>query len=378
MNSLVTPRPRARAVALALVATLAVAGCTDSESRPSASGPLSSVCPDPVVIQTDWYPEAEHGALFHLADDRGFTVDAEQGRARGRLVSRGTDMGVDIEIRSGGETIDHSTVAYQLHHDPDILMGIVITDQAIVAHPVHPTTAVVTLLERDPMMIMWDPATYQVETLTELPDDVPVSVFGPAPYLRHLIDAGILNDSQIEPLHLGTPDRFVAAGGTIAQQGYATTDPHLFQQSTDGWDRPIAFELIHDTGWEVYGGALAVRPEALDQWAPCLELLVPVIQRAIIDYVADPEPANDRLGRAAEPFDPIWRYDAELAQVAVSQQRSLDLVGNGPDSTVGNFDPPRLQRLLDRAREVIEVEPDLAVDDLVTDRFIDPTIGFAD
>ncbi|RMF00480.1 MAG: hypothetical protein D6768_12700, partial [Chloroflexi bacterium] len=25
---------------------------------------LAAVCPNPIVIQTDWFPEAEHGALY--------------------------------------------------------------------------------------------------------------------------------------------------------------------------------------------------------------------------------------------------------------------------------------------------------------------------
>lgn len=363
---------------LVLLAVVATASCSDPEPRPSATGPLTGVCPDPVVIQADWHPEAEHGALFHLVDHRGVEVDAERERARGRLTSQGVDMGVDIEIRSGGEAIEHRTVPYELHHDPDILMGIVVTDQAIVAHPLHPTVAVVTLLERDPMMILWDPATYDVDQVEDLPADTKISVFGPAPYLSHLVEAGIISESQIDPTNAGTPDRFAAAGGTFAQQGYATVDPYLFEHKTDAWGRPVRFQLVHDTGWEVYGGALAVRPEILDEQSRCLTELVPVIQQAIVTYHQDPAGALDRLVGAVDRFDTGWRYDAELAQVALDQQQALDLVGNGPDDTVGNFDLDRVERLLARAEQVIEVAPDLTVDDLVTNLFIDPAVGFSD
>ena len=51
---------------------------TTRPPEPTADGAvdLASVCPSPLVIQTDWFPEAEHGALYEMVGD-GYTVDTE-------------------------------------------------------------------------------------------------------------------------------------------------------------------------------------------------------------------------------------------------------------------------------------------------------------
>ena len=44
-------------------------GTDDGEGEEAAAGDLSEVCPETIVIQTDWFPEAEHGALYYLIGD---------------------------------------------------------------------------------------------------------------------------------------------------------------------------------------------------------------------------------------------------------------------------------------------------------------------
>ena len=364
-------------VVLAVVLSLAAA-CTADPPRSTSAGPLTGVCPDPVVVQADWHPEAEQGALFELLGRSGYDVDSEAELVRGRLVARGEDMGVDLEIRSGGEAIDYRTVAAELYRDLDILLGIVVTDQAIVAFDEHPTIGVVALLDVDPMMVMWDPARFDVDTIADLPADTVVNVFGPAPYLDHLVAAGIIDATQIDPRHTGTPERFVESGGSFAQQGYATADPYIYEQLTDEWERPVRFQLIHDTGWEVYGGSLVGRPDTLDEAGDCLELLVPLVQQALVDYVDDPESSNELIARLADRYDAGWRYDRDLARFAARQQVELGIVGNGHNATVGDFDLDRVERLIERARQVIGVGPTLTADRLVTNRFVDPEIGLPD
>ena len=39
-------------------------------------------CPNPLVFQTDWFPEPEHGALYNLTAGEG-SIDAESGRFSG-------------------------------------------------------------------------------------------------------------------------------------------------------------------------------------------------------------------------------------------------------------------------------------------------------
>lgn len=362
-------------------AAILAAGCTGEQPPAAQEGPLTGVCPDPLVVQIDWHPEAEHGALYQLLRQDGHRIDSETQSVTGRLVAgqhRGgapIDMGIDIEIRNGGEAIDFRSVPVEMHRDPEVFMGLVVTDQAIADHDRYPTIAVAALLDIDPMMIMWDPATYDVDTIAALPDDTPVSVFGPSPYLQHLVDAGVIDPEQIDPRHTGTQDRFVELGGSIAQLGFATSDPYIYEHLTDDWERPIRFELVHDTGWEVYAVALSVRSDTVDERAGCLELVVPLVQQAIIDYVSDPESTNELITDLVERFDAAISYGDGLARFAVEQQLELGIVGNGADATIGDFDLDRVQRVLDRANEIMDVPDGLRAEDLATNRFIDPEIG---
>lgn len=73
---------------LALVA--AACGDSDGEGTTVSEGALSGVCPDPIVIQTDWFPEAEHGALYEMVGD-DYTVDTNNKVVAGSLVASGVD-----------------------------------------------------------------------------------------------------------------------------------------------------------------------------------------------------------------------------------------------------------------------------------------------
>jgi hypothetical protein len=67
---------------------------TTSETTETTEGAvmagLADVCPDPVIIQTDWFPESEHGGTYELVGD-DYTVDVENQIVSGSLVASGED-----------------------------------------------------------------------------------------------------------------------------------------------------------------------------------------------------------------------------------------------------------------------------------------------
>ena len=92
----------------ALSLVLAAGACSSSSGNsggsssgaPAANGSqsLKGVCPDPVVIQTDWWPEPEHGAAYQLLG-AGYQADAGKKKVTGPLVTGGKDTGVRVELR---------------------------------------------------------------------------------------------------------------------------------------------------------------------------------------------------------------------------------------------------------------------------------------
>ena len=60
--------------------------------------------------------------------------------------------------------------------------------------------------------------------------------------------------------------------------------------------------------------------------------------------------------------------------------RDRKIVGNGPDATLGNFDTTRVARMIEALEPVFAaqqkpIEQGLTPEQLVTNEFVDPTIG---
>ena len=76
-------------------------------------------------------------------------------------------------------------------------------------------------------------------------------------------------------------------------------------------------------------------------------------------------------------------YSQGVADYAVETIKNDGLVGNGPDDTLGNFDLDRVNDLIDqgdprlRRRSAPPPKDGLTADDIVTNEFIDPSIGRA-
>ncbi len=362
-------------------------GRTDTAPVAAGAVDLASVCPERIVIQKDWNPEAEHGALYEMLGKEGYEIDASAAIVSGDLVTGGEDTGVDLEIRSGGPAIGFQQVTAQMYSDDAITMGYVSTDEAISNYAELPTIGVVAPLEINPQIIMWDPETYpEVQSIADLKDveggPAIIRYFGTATYMPDLVGRGIVLEEQLDGSYDGTPAQFVAAGGEIAQQGFASAEPYVYENEIPEWGKPVAFELIHDAGLQAYAAAIAMKPETFGELSAsgCLEALVPVIQQAQVDYITNPAATNEVILELVEAYDNGWVYTPEVADFSVQQQLDLGLVGNGPDDTLGNFDMERVAGVietLDAVAAEVGYEPTegLTAEDLVTNEFIDESIG---
>lgn len=338
---------------------------------------LADVCPDPIIIQTDWFPEAEHGGTYQLVGD-DYTVDVENQIVSGSLVAGGEDTGIDVQVRTGGPAIGFQPVSTQMYTEPEIHFGFISTDEAVAFADDAPTIAVISPLEKNPQIIMWDPETYpDVETIADLGEaGVTINVFAGGTFGDVLVAQGILSADQIDPSYDGSPARFISEGGAIAQQGFASAEPYNYEFVFEDWGKPVAFQLIHDAGFQVYSQALSIRAGDLDTLRPCLELLVPIMQQAAVDYANDPARVNAMVIDAVEQYDSFWVYDEGVAQYSIDTQVELGLVGNGPDSTLGNMEPDRVQAVIDAMSGAgMDVMDGLTAADVSTNEFIDESIG---
>ena len=344
-------------------------------------GVLADVCPSPIIVQTDWHAQAEHGPTYEML---GQDYEAANGTVRGTLVASGeVDTGVDIEIREGGPAIGWQQVSSQMYQDPDIFFGYVSTDGSVGSSVAQPTISVVVLLEKNPQMIMWNPDQFPgVERVADLPDDTDIVAFFGAHYLYWLADQGIVDGSRIDGSYDGGVTRFVAEDGAFAQQGYASSEPYIYESETPEYGKAVKYELLHDMGFETYSQNLGVRPARLEEDRACLERLVPIVQQSAADYVNDGAETNAVILDVNAAYDDGWVYSIGLAEFANKEFGRLGLIGNGPDGTIGNFDMDRVQTLIDQMIPVfanpeinIEIVEGITAEDIVTNEFIDDSIG---
>jgi hypothetical protein len=372
-------------------AAIAAAGCSNGGGE-EASGPsgapaaaddrlnLKGVCPETIVVQTDWFPESEYGVYYHLVGPNP-RVDTNKKVVNGPLVAEGQDTGVRIEVRSGGPATGFELVSAQLYKDRNITLGQVNTDEAVRFSAKQPTLAVVAPMEISPFMIMWDPQEYpQFNNIADIGrSDAKVFYFEGDTYMEYLIGSGALRRPQVDGSYDGSPANFVAQRGKATQAGFATSEPYLYEHEINGWKKPVKYALVNDTGYPFYPQALSIRPADKQRLAPCLEKLVPIVQRAQVDFLKNPDKTNRFIIDTVKAYNTDWTYSEGLAGYAIQKMRE-DFVNNGSDSALGNFETARVQRIIDIVTPILAAQRQapkegLKPEDIVTNEFTDTGIG---
>ncbi|MCD0452078.1 hypothetical protein LO762_23205 [Actinocorallia sp. API 0066] len=382
MSRALTRRVLGTAALITSMSLLATA-CGDGDDAPEAagdrSGALSGVCPATVVIQADWEPEAEHGGIYQLLGD-GYTVNTQAKSVKGPLVASGEDTGVDVEIRIGGASVGYQTAQSLLYQDKDIMFGYGRVSEHLVTQKDTPVVSVFAQLEKSPYAIYWDPATYpDATTIADLKKDKVKILLGSdvTVWQEYLVGTGVIDKAQIDQSDSPKPATFVAAGGKVAETGFITAEPYMYEVETKAWGKPVKGQLIHDTGFPEYFQSMVVRKEDVTKQKDCLSKLVPILQQAQVDYITDYAATNKKIIDLVDQYQTSWIYTPGQAEASVKAQIDMGLIANGDDSTLGNYDLPRVQQLIDL---ITEYAPDADIsgitpEDLVTNEFINPSIG---
>jgi hypothetical protein len=373
------------AAALALLSAPAQAA-PSSFARAAYTTPLRDVCPNPLVIQADWLAQAEHGALYQLIGAGG---EMSRGRYGGPLGS----TGIDLVILQGGAGIglgdgETSYSALYMGNSRARLrphLALHDLDNAIIFSSRFPAIGVVALLDRSPIGLFWDRATYPqgFHSLADLQafarggqGKIYVSTTRRT-FARFLVDNGVAKSAFAEG-YRGDGELFVLNNGRWLNQGSATNEVLQFSRGRK-WARPIDHITLGQMGYDIYPSMVSVAANRLRELSPCLTRLVPLLQRAQIDYLGAPAEVNDLIFRynQAGLAAPFWKTPRALLDEAVAVQRQRGFAGNGPNATLGDFDMARVDAIvaLLRPRLDIRAKPNVAAGDIVTNRFIDPAIG---
>ena len=379
-------------VALGVALALASAACSGSDSKTTTSSgssapiadsdalTLKGTCPDKIVVQTDWFPEDEYSVFYGLLGPNA-NPNKSKFTISGPLIASGKDTGVTIEIRSGGDAIGGQQVSAAMYADKSITLGVVSTDEQIQNSQKQPTLAVFAPLDISPIMIMWDKDKHpEFNTISDIgQSDTKVLYFQTDTYMKYLTGAGILREKQLDGSYTGAPDQWVAQGGKVAQAGFATEEPYIYQH-----DLPkhynIAYQLVNDTNYPMYGQATVIRAADKATLAPCLKKLVPILQQSQVDFMASPTKTTNLIVKTVNDYHGFWTYSAGEAAYAYDTIKKQNIISNGANSTLGDMDQARIQRMLDILKPIFEsqgkaLKPGLTPADLFTDEYINTKIG---
>ncbi|MEH3106922.1 MAG: hypothetical protein PGN09_06430 [Sphingomonas fennica] len=346
---------------------------------------LRGICPDPLVVQLDWLPEAEHGGLFTLIGPRG---RMRQGRYEGPL---GTS-GIRLILLAGGKGIglgdgETSLSALYMGNSRAGLrphLALVDLDSAYTYSARFPAVGVMAPLNASPIGLFWDRATYP-RGFRSVADLRRFAATGEKIYLsttrrtfgRYLLDQGIPRDAFVEG-YSGDGENFVLHRGRWLNQGSITTEGYQFAHGRR-WSRPVDFLLLSEMGYPLYPGMVSVATSRMAELAPCLTKLVPLMQRAQRAYALNPAPANDVIYRfnEAKLGAPFWHTSRDLLAAAVPVMRARGIIANGPGGTIGAFDGARGATVLARMRPTLDIRArkGLRPGHVMTNRFLDRSIG---
>ena len=381
-------RPHA-GITLVALTWLSLTSCAYDSEKPPETKPidlaaeaqnLSGVCPDNIGIQLQWQPQADMGALFTMLGP-GYQVDETDKSVSGPLVAGGKDTGVNITLKSGGPAIGFQSVASQLYVDDTVMLGVVHGDQLVAAASSQPVVGVTPTLKYSPSILMWDPSTHSDwKSLADIgKSGASVVVSKDQIFPQWMAARGLLDLAQIDTSFDGGPSRFVA-DPTIVQQGFANSDPYLYENVLPAWGKPVSYELIKDVGYDIYASNMSVRADKLTEYSPCLDKLVPIIQQAGVDYVASPDATNKVIVDVISRDQTYSPYTIGEASFSADLLRDKGLLANEDNGSFGVYDEARTNSSVAELTKILAATgntvPSTATSQqLFTNEFTDPSIS---
>ena len=371
------------AIALGIsISLLGACGSSDSAATdttaavPTTAASLADVCPATIVVQTDWFPESEHGGIFQLIGDDA-VASKDTGAVSGSLVVNGEPTGVNLEIRAGGPFLE-SPVVTEMYQDNAITFGYVGTDVAITRYNDAPTLAVFNALNINPQVLLWDATKHpEAKTIADAAKTIKTFyVYGDPAWMRYFEAQGLIQRDQVDSNYKGN---LLLSTEDAAHQGFATSEPYKYANLESG-AITTGYQLIHDAGWNSYAQNLAIRKDRLEELRPCLENIVPIFQQAQLDYIADPTRANAIILSTVATYDSWWtQSEGDVANGAASQ-KDMGIVGNGETQTFGDLEEARVNDFIAKATPILREQgleiADIDAGDITDNEFLDTSITY--
>jgi NitT/TauT family transport system substrate-binding protein len=260
MNS--TSNPIRVWVWLSLLLPLLFSGCGKTDS--AAVAPTAQDGKDKLVLQLNWFPEAEHGG-FYAAKVHGIFEK----------------YNLDVEILPGGKT---STIPQELTIGR-IQFGIINGDELLLAR--ESGVDIVSLLaplQTSPrcILVRADSGIEKFEQLSGLT----LQLGAGQPFIEFMKSKGFLENVKIVP-YQGSVAGLVSGTG-VGQQAYVFSEPLLAEQA----NVPVKSLMVSDAGFNPYTSLLATTTEYTKKNPELVKRMVQACQEGWQKYLSEPEETN--------------------------------------------------------------------------------------
>lgn len=331
--------PRLVWTGLALLAAgAALVGCRRQESATAPAGaPASGLAK--VRLQTDWYPQPEHGG-YYQALAKGFY----------------RDEGLDVEILPGGPNAQVMTSVATRRVEFGMTNG---DDMMVAVSRGLPLKMVAAEMQRDAQGILF----HESNPIRELRDlDGTTIMAGAGSVWIQLVQERYGIKFKLLPL-VGDLARFMN-DPSFVQQCFVTNEPFFARQR----GAKVGALLIAHPGYEPYRVVLT-SDEFLREHPETVRKFVRATLRGWIDYLTvDPSPANSLIKqRRPELPDEFFAY-------SIKALKDYQLVLGDPTrgEKMGQLTRERIETQLKLLRELKVMDRPLRVEDVAALDFLPP------
>jgi NitT/TauT family transport system substrate-binding protein len=315
------------------------AGC-GREQRPAARPAGGEPAPKrKVVLQTDWFPQAEHGG-YYQALARGFYAEAGLEVA---ILPGGPGAGIKLKVAKG-------EADFGMNRSHDVILA---ASQGL------PIMIVAATLQHDPLALMVHDAS-PVRTLRDLNGRVVVGNVGLAyfPFLERKL--GLKFEKRQSTYGMGE----FLANPDLIQQCLVTNEPFFARQH----GKPVRVLALRDAGYDAYD-ALFCRRELIREAPDVVRAFVWASIRGWRDYMdGNPAPGN------AEILKRNGQMTAAQLEFSRSEMIIRSLVHGDPerDEDIGQISLGRIGQEIDVLTTLRILEAPMAVSQVATKEFLPP------
>jgi len=297
---------------LLLVCLLALACSGCGRTTPAPDGAARG---ERVILQLNWFPEAEHGGFYAALVERVYAAE-----------------GLDVEIRPGGRAV---RVAGEIASGRVDFAVANAEDVVIFRSQGADVVTVMTACQHHPrcLLVRSDSGVRSFEDLGA--KGLTLQVQQGHAFVEYLRSQGLLEGVKEVPFTGGVA--LTVGDPTVAQQGYVYSEPLLARQQ----GVEITTLMVSDVGFDPYSSVLVTSGKIVRERPELVRRMVAAAIEGWRRYLADPAPANAKL-LELNP-EGVTR---PMLEDGVRILRGLCLPGDMPPERLGTMTADRWERLV--------------------------------